>query len=139
MAKFIPLWKFIALSLAGAAMSLAALSAQAHHSFAMFDREKTVEIQGTVKQLELVNPHGWLQVAVADAQGQVSVWSMEMGGAGQLTRQGWTPDAVKPGDKVTVSIHPLKDGSYGGQLVAVRLADGRQLGNGGPGGPPPRG
>lgn len=132
---------FIALSVTGVTMSVLAMSAQAHHSFAMFDREKTVDIQGTVKEVELINPRGWLQLAVTDPQGQVSVWSMEMGGAGQLARQGWKPEAIKPGDKVKVSIHPLRDGSHGGQLVAVVLPDGRELSNRGPFGggfgPPP--
>jgi hypothetical protein len=117
---------FIPLSLTGITMSLLAMPAVAHHSFAMFDREKTVQMQGTVKELELINPHGWLQLVVADPKGQESVWPLEMGGAGQLARQGWT-ESVKPGAKVTVSIHPLRDGSHGGQLVSLRLPDGRGL------------
>jgi hypothetical protein len=121
-------------------MASLAMPALAHHSFAMFDRDKTVDLQGTVKELELISPHGWLQLMVTDPQGQASVWSLEMGGAGQLERQGWKPEIVKAGDKVTVSIHPLRDGSHGGQLVSVVLPDGRELSNRGPaGGPPPGG
>jgi hypothetical protein len=114
------------------AVLTAAAPAFAHHSFAMFDRDQTVKVEGTVKELELINPHGWLQLMVADAQGKTSVWSVEMSGAGQLTRQGWTADSVKPGDKITVSLHPLKDGSHGGQLVSVLLPDGREPQNRGP-------
>lgn len=110
--------------------------ASAHHSFAMFDRSKTVTIAATVKELDLVNPHSWLQVSVTDAQGQVNSWSLEMGGAGQIARMGWDAQTVKAGDKITVNIHPLRDGSYGGQLVSATLADGKTLGQfgGGPGG-----
>ena len=109
--------------------------AQAHHSFAMFDRSRTETITGTVKAFELINPHGWLRVMVSDANGVQSEWPLEMGGAGQLARFGWTPNAVHPGDKVTVQLHPLRDGSYGGQLIAVTLPDGKVLGQRPPGAP----
>lgn len=113
-------------------LSLLALSyataAAAHHSFAMFDRDKTDTVSGTVKEFELINPHSWLRIMVADADGAQNEWSLELGGAGQLGRGGWTADAFHPGDKVVVRLHPLKDGSYGGQLVSVTLPNGKVLG-----------
>jgi hypothetical protein len=116
--------------LIGASLALAALplAAAAHHSFAMFDRGRTDTIVGTVKALELVNPHAWLRVMVSGPQGRPEEWSMEMGGPGQLERNGWTATSVQPGDKVSVMIHPLRDGSYGGQLVSVTLPNGKVLG-----------
>ena len=105
-----------------------AASADAHHSFAMFDRSRTETIMGTVKEIELINPHGWLRIEVANANGVQSEWPLEMGGAGQLERFGWTPNAVHPGDKVTAQLHPLRDGSYGGQLISVTLPNGKVLG-----------
>jgi len=102
--------------------------ADAHHSFAMFDASQTTTVVGTVKAFEMVNPHGWLRVMVSDPEGRVSEWSMEMGGPGQLERQGWSKDTVRPGDKVTVRMHPLRDGSYGGQLLSVTLANGQVIG-----------
>jgi hypothetical protein len=108
-----------------AGMPVAAL---AHHSFAMFDRGRTDTIVGAVKQFEMINPHGWLRVDVVDAQGRANEWSLEAGGPGQMQRQGWTQTTVRPGDTVTVRIHPLRDGSYGGQLVSVTLPDGKVLG-----------
>ncbi len=105
-----------------------ATTALAHHSFAMFDRSQTERIAGTVKEFELINPHGWLRIMVADASGAENEWSVELGGAGQLERFGWTPDTVHPGDKVIVQIHPLRDGSYGGQLISVTLPSGQVLG-----------
>jgi hypothetical protein len=112
-----------------ALFSLAAAgAAQAHHSFSMFDRNQTATVTGTVKSFELINPHGWLNVMVADPQGRVNEWSMEMGGPGQAQRQGLSKDSIHPGDKITVRLHPLRDGSYGGQLVSVTLANGQTLG-----------
>jgi len=110
------------------AMLCVATPALAHHSFAMFDRTRTETVAGTVKAFELINPHGWLRIMVANAQGTESEWPVELGGAGQLERVGWTSDSVHPGDKVTVQLHPLRDGSYGGQLVSVTLPDGKVLG-----------
>jgi hypothetical protein len=100
----------------------------AHHSFAMFDRSRTERIAGTVKAIELINPHGWLRIMVSDASGAQNEWSLELGGAGQLERFGWRQNAVRPGDKVVVQIHPLRDGSYGGQLISVTLPNGQVLG-----------
>jgi hypothetical protein len=105
-----------------------AATASAHHSFAMFDRNQTVTINGTVKELELINPHGWLRILVPDASGAQNEWSLELGGPGQLARSGWTSGSVHPGDKVKVQLHPLRDGSYGGQLISVTLPSGQVLG-----------
>jgi hypothetical protein len=105
-----------------------ATTAGAHHSFAMFDRSKTETIAGNVKEFELINPHAWLRVMVPDASGVQSEWSLELGGAGQLERIGWTQNSVHPGDKIMVTLHPLRDGSYGGQLISVTLPDGTVLG-----------
>jgi hypothetical protein len=104
------------------------VAASAHHSFAMFDRDRTDTIVGAVKAFEMINPHGWLRIDVVDAQGRANEWSLEAGGPGQMQRQGWTQTTVQAGDKVTVRMHPLRDGSYGGQLVSVTLPDGKVLG-----------
>ena len=98
----------------------------AHHSFAMFDHDKTSTITGTAKELEWINPHVWLHVVVM-ADGKPQTWSLEAGGPGQLVVSGWNSQSVKPGDKMSVSFHPLKDGSHGGMLLDVNFADGRKL------------
>jgi hypothetical protein len=127
--------RFTQLCCLTAAFVCFAAAAGAHHSFAMFDRSKTQTVAGTVKEFELINPHGWLRIMVSDTNGVQSEWPLEMGGAGQLERFGWTQNAVHPGDKVTVQLHPLRDGSYGGQLVAVTLPNGTVLGQRRGGGP----
>jgi hypothetical protein len=115
------------------ALACFAATAHAHHSFAMFDRSQTESVAGTVKEFELINPHGWLRIMVPDSKGVQSEWSIELGGAGQLERFGWTQNVVHPGDRVTVQLHPLRDGSYGGQLVSVTLPNGKVLGQRPPG------
>ena len=104
-------------------LALCAGGALAHHSFSMFDPVKTDTLRGTVKSLDVVNPHSWLNIMV----GGRTEWALEMGGPGQLQAQGWTTAGIKPGDSITVRIHPLRDGSNGGQLLSATLASGRTL------------
>ena len=115
------------LALGAIAAALFALPAAAHHSFAMFDSTKTVELQGTVKEFLMVNPHSWLNVMVTDAKGQAKEWAIEMRAPAGLTRAGWTPKTVAPGDKVTIVAHPLKDGTEGGQFLHIILPSGKKL------------
>jgi hypothetical protein len=110
----------------GAILTVAvAAPAVAHHSFAMFDQAKIVTTKGKVVELEWVNPHSWLRVMIADpATGRELQWAFEMSSPGTMTRLGLTPDTVKPGDIVTVTYHPLKDGSRGGQFMQALLPNG---------------
>jgi len=112
-------------------------TAQAHHSFAMFDNQKDVTIEGTVKNFQWTNPHTWIQLMVKDANGTEAEWSIEGQSPNGLVRQGWQKLSLKPGDRAVVVIHPLKDGSNGGSVVRVTV-NGTLVGRpGGPGGPPP--
>jgi hypothetical protein len=121
--------KYRALSLAGIAVAISAIPALAHHSFAMFDAEKKMTLEGTVKEFQWTNPHSWILLTVANEQGQPQQWAIEMGGPAGLARQGWVPKTLTPGMKVQAIIHPLKDGSNGGQFMAITLPDGTQKGN----------
>ena len=118
---------FKALALAGASLCIA-VPALAHHSLAMFDREKNLTMTGVVTEFEWTNPHVWIHMKVPDQTGKDFVWSFEMQAIAQDSSLGWRADSVKPGDKVTIDFHPLKDGSRGGQLTAATLADGKRLG-----------
>lgn len=100
---------------------------QAHHSFAMFDLDRTTSVSGTIKEMQWVNPHAWLQVNVPDASGKVVEWSFESGNPSGLYKLGWRQSALKSGDRITVRFHPLRDGRPGGSLAGVTLADGTQL------------
>jgi len=121
---------------AAASVLLAPYSAIAHHSFAMFDQSKTTEIQGTVMDFQWTNPHAWLDVSVTDESGKQIVWGVEMNGPSSLYRNGWRQDSVKAGDKVSVTIHPLRDGRSGGSLVSATLPSGVTLVQRAPGPPP---
>ena len=107
------------------AVSVAAPAALAHHSFAMFDQGKIVTAKGTVKEFEWVNPHSWLRVMIADPSGKQLQWAFEMSSPGTMAKLGMTPDIVKPGDNVTVTYHPLRDGSRGGQFMQALLPTGK--------------
>jgi hypothetical protein len=116
-----------AFGLAGMAIALAAAPALAHHSFAIFDSSKMSYMTGTVKQLELVNPHTWLHVSFVNDKGEASTWAFEGGSVLQLNKLGWSNEAVKPGDMVVVGFHPMKDGSRGGQLMSAKFPNGQKL------------
>lgn len=105
----------------------------AHHSFAMFDADKTVTLKGTVKELEWTNPHVWMRMMVVDpATGKPLQYALEMGSVARSTYDGWKKDTVRPGDQITLTIHPLKDGARGGMYLSAELADGKKFGRTGP-------
>ncbi len=116
----------IAVSVLGAvAMASPAL---AHHSYAMFDPAKELKLPGTVKTFAWTNPHSWIEINVANAQGAVETWGVECNSPNNLARMGWKSNSLKPGDKVTISIHPLRSGEHGGSFMYVTYPDGHTLG-----------
>ena len=118
--------KFVTLTAIVAAAFTA--PAVAHHSFAMFDAEKTVTLQGTVKEFEWVNPHSWLRVMVNDEKtGKPVLWAIELSSPGRLVTMGMRSDSVKAGDAVSVTIHPMKDGARGGQFIQAVLPGGKEV------------
>ena len=115
----------MAFGITGILLALVATPAVAHHAFAMFDQSKLMSMTGTVKEFELVNPHGWLHVITATDKGDAT-WSFEGGSVNQLVSLGWK-DSVRPGDKVEVGFYRMKDGSRGGQLMNIKLPSGQKL------------
>jgi len=111
-----------------AGILFAAPSLLAHHSAAMFDDTKVLEIKGTVKELQWGNPHIWLQVVVEE-KGRKTEWSVEGGSPNSLSRQGWRATTFKPGEVVTVRIAPMKDGTPAGNFIGAKWdSDGRTIG-----------
>jgi hypothetical protein len=114
------------------ALALSALlvvgSAFAHHSPIVFDRTKQVTIAGTVTEFRWGNPHSWIHIDVADADGKVANWSIEMDPASHLAREGWRSSTLKAGDKISVVVFPLRNDEKGGQYISVTLPDGKKLG-----------
>jgi hypothetical protein len=120
------------LGLAGIAAVAAfhAIPAVAHHSFAMFDALKIVQLEGTVKEFQWTNPHAWIVLNVKkDGDTNPTEWAIEMNGPTGLARQGWRPKTLTPGMDIKVHIHPLRDGKSGGQFLAVTFPDGKVMGN----------
>ncbi len=103
--------------------------AAAHHSFAMFDFTREMTLQGTVKEFLWRNPHVFIQLLVPAQGGASEEWSIEMNTPVDLARNGWLPGSLKAGQKVTLVIHPLKDGRRGGNCVSAMDEDGKMIGN----------
>jgi hypothetical protein len=109
------------------AFALASATA-AHHSPVMFDRSIAKTLVGTVVEFTWTNPHASIQLDVPNEGGSVDRWGVELGSPQSMARNGWRSNIIKPGDKVTVVVNPLKSGEFGGIFVSITLADGRKLG-----------
>jgi Family of unknown function (DUF6152) len=115
--------------LAVTALLIASGSAVAHHSFAMFDKNKKVELTGVVTRFEWTNPHSYIVISVND-HGKAQEWTIETGAPGSLIRldDRWRGDIIKPGETVKLIINPLKSGQPGGALVDLITPRGLVLG-----------
>jgi len=113
--------------LIGAGLLVAVQPAVAHHSGAEFS-DQTKEVTGTIKEFQFKNPHTWIQILVDNPNGKKEEWSVEWGAPNSLARQGYRPATFPAGAKVTMRIHPMKDGSPAGGFVAAKFADGKTIG-----------
>ena len=113
----------------GLAFPVLAIPAFAHHSYAEFDTDKKVTLSGTVKEFQWTNPHSWMLVMVPNAKGQPEQWAVELNSVSLLAARGWKPKTVMPGDKVTITFHPMRNGSRAGSYMAVKLPDGKVMGD----------
>ena len=103
-------------------------AASAHHSFAPFDMGVQQDHRAAPsRQVEWTNPHIWVWVDVPNDQGGVDAWGFEGMSPNYLGRRGWTRNSLKPGDKITVTYRPLRDGKKGGMFVSTKAPDGRLL------------
>jgi len=115
---------------------LAASTAQAHHSFAMFDNDHQIKLSGTVADFKWQNPHVYIWLNAPNEKGEMKTWMIECANPGILNRVGWKFNMIKPNDKLTVIVAPLRTGEPGALLKQMKLADGTKMENGGPAGPP---
>ena len=109
---------------------LAPLPSAAHHSYSMFDMNKTVAMQATIVRFKWQNPHAFIELDAA-ARGGAERWAIEMNSPNNLAQEGWKRTSLKPGDRVTIWVHPLRNGARGGSYVGVRLPNGSTLGQAG--------
>jgi len=102
--------------------------ASAHHSFAAeFDAQKPITLKGTVVKWEMINPHGWITMAVPGPDGKTTQWMVETSNPNGLMRLGWSKRSLKFGDEITVEAFRAKDGSNTANAATVTLADGRKV------------
>jgi hypothetical protein len=107
--------------------------ALAHHSFAAeFDAQKPVTLKGAVVLWEMINPHGWITMAVTAADGSTTQWMVETSNPNGLMRLGWTKNSLKPGDQITVEGYLAKDGSSTANAASITLSDGSKVFAGSP-------
>ena len=117
----------VATALAG--LLLGSVPAWAHHAFeAEFDQTRPVTLTGKVTSMEWINPHSWLRIIVNDEKtGKPAVWALELSSPARLVTMGMRADSVRPGDAVSVTFHPMKDGTRGGQFIQAVLPGGKEV------------
>jgi hypothetical protein len=95
----------------------------------MFDTTKRVTMNGTVSKFQWTNPHAYIEIDVADGNAEKH-WSVELGSPSILMKGGWNSKMLKKGDKIEVTLNPLRNGDPSGLLTLLVLADGKRYGNG---------
>jgi hypothetical protein len=110
-------------------LMLLATTAQAHHSSAMFDAAKVVEVEAKVTEFQWTNPHIWIEIMVVNADGEEEQWSIEGRGPNSLFREGWRPTTFKPGETISIRFHPMRDGTHAGGFIGAQFADGSTIGS----------
>ena len=110
-----------AIAMAGATM--------AHHSFAMFDQENPIELEGVVQEFKFTSPHSFIILAVKQQDGSIQLWSLEGGAPSALVRDGWSSKTLKLGDELKLTIAPLRSGAPGGSwsVSKTKLKDGQPI------------
>jgi hypothetical protein len=109
------------------------LPVSAHHGRAGYDSAKTATVKGTVISVDFVNPHVLVQLDVKGGDGSTEKWIVEGTSPNMLVREGWAKNTVKPGDEITASGHPAKDGGKTLRIQKLVLANGHELTFLGPG------
>ena len=119
----------LALLLVSGALVATSGAVMAHHSFAMFDQEHPMEVDGIVKDYKYTSPHTFIILEIKDKDGTVENWNLEGGSPSALARDGWTNKSLKPGDELHMTIDPLRSGAPGGawNVNKVKFKDGKPI------------
>jgi hypothetical protein len=110
------------------------LPAFAHHGRATYDETKLATIMGTVSSFQFSNPHALLVVDVRNDRGNIVMWVGEGTSPNMLVREGWDKRTIKPGDRITATGHPARDGTNSMRIERIVLPNGKELTFEGPGG-----
>ena len=119
----------LAVLLTAGALALTAGPILAHHSFAMFDRDNQIDLEGVLQEFRFVNPHTFIYLAVKQDDGNTVTWSLEGQSPAALVRNGWTGKTLKAGDELKMRIAPLRSGAPAGAWAPNQTSfrDGRAL------------
>jgi hypothetical protein len=114
---------------ASASLIAASETAVAHHSFAMFDQQHPVVLEGVVQEYHFTNPHSFIVLKVKQENGETLNWNLEGTSPSSLVREGWSSKSIKAGDELKVKMWPLRSGAPGGGWNAenVNFRDGRPV------------
>ena len=115
-------------ALLGLGLLLIAVPLFAHHGNSNFDIDKKLTLKATVTEWVWANPHCWLKFDATDDKGTVVHWIAETSNPADMTNLGWSKQVFKPGDRVTVTLQPVKNGQPIGRVMQVVLANGQTLG-----------
>ena len=116
------------MAIVGLGLIQGAMPIGAHHAFsAEFDANKPVHFQGTVVEVEWINPHTWIHIDVTQDDGSVERWMIEGGNPHNLLRRGFSKDVIRPGLEIVVDGYASKDGSRRANGRDLTLPDGRML------------
>jgi Family of unknown function (DUF6152) len=115
--------------LVSGALAVTSGAALAHHSFAMFDQDNPIELEGTVQDFKFTSPHSFILLRVKEQDGSFTVWNLEAGSPTALSREGWTAKTIKAGDEVRLTVEPLRSGAPGGAWVTqkIQFRDGKPI------------
>ena len=104
-------------------------AAMAHHSFAMFDNENQIDLEGVVQEFKYTSPHTFILLAVKAQDGSITVWNLEGVTPSALVREGWSSKSLKAGDELKMTIAPLRSGAPGGAWTpqGTRFRDGKEI------------
>jgi hypothetical protein len=121
---------YLVMLLAGGALVATGGAVMAHHSFAMFDQEHPMEVNGIVKDFKYTSPHSFIILEIKDKDGTAENWNLEGGSPSALARDGWNNKSLKPGDELHLTIDPLRSGAPGGSwnVNKIKFKDGKPIG-----------
>jgi hypothetical protein len=119
----------LAVLLVSTALTMTGGAALAHHSFAMFDQENPLELEGVVQEFKFTSPHTFIILVVKQQDGTTQTWSLEGGAPSALVRDGWSSKTLKSGDELKMTIEPLRSGAPGGawNVGRTKFKDGRPI------------